>query len=209
MPKPLSDLTGDRYGSLTVFARATENYRGNAQWMCRCDCGRVKTYLGMDLKKGKLRSCGCKNPSIIANHGMSGTPTHLAWISMRQRCNNPNSTAFADYGGRGIKVCDRWQESFANFVADMGVRPPRHSLERIENNGNYEPGNCRWATQRDQMNNRRCNRFIEIDGKRQTLAQWLRETGMTGERFFDRVKHGWSVEDAIKRPLRKQHNSKH
>ena len=202
MGKPLVEMTGDRYGMLSVIGRA-ENYRGNAQWLCKCDCGKLRTYIGFDLRKGKLRSCGCQNPGSQGDHGMAGTATYVAWISMRVRCNNPKSHAYKDYGGRGITVCDRWNKSFPDFLADMGPRPDGCSLERIDNNAGYEKSNCRWATQREQMNNRRVNRFIELNGRRQTLAQWLREVGMTNERFHDRVKTGWSVERALTTPVRK------
>lgn len=201
MGKPLVNMVGDRYGLLTVMSRA-ENYRGNAQWLCKCDCGKLRTYIGFDLRKGKLRSCGCQNPGSQGDHGMSKTGTYQSWVSMRQRCNNPRAKVYAHYGARGIAVCERWNDSFPNFLADLGPRPEGCSLERIDNNGNYEPGNCRWATQRDQMNNRRANRFIELNGKRQTLAQWLREVGMTNERFFDRTKRGWSEERALTTPVR-------
>jgi hypothetical protein len=200
MGKPLADLTGDRYGKLTVIARDPVNYRGNAQWVCRCECGKVKTYIGMDLRKGRLRSCGCQNPGSQSDHGMSSTPTYRAWVSMKVRCNNPKNVFYRHYGGRGIKVCDRWQNSFESFFADMGARPPKHSIDRIDPNGNYEPGNCRWATQREQMNNRRCNRFVEIDGKTQTLATWLRESGLKPSTYQDRIVRGWDIERAIKTP---------
>jgi len=206
MGKPIVNRLGDRYGMLEVISRA-ENYRGNACWLCRCKCGVQKIYIGQDLAKGKVRSCGCNNPMYHTEHGMASTPTYRAWINMRRRCNNPNVKAYKDYGGRGIKVCKRWDESFEAFLADVGPRPEGRSLDRSDNSKGYEPGNCRWATMKEQLNNTRANRFIEINGKRQTLAQWLREKNLSGERFFDRVKHGWSVEDAITRPIRKQHNN--
>lgn len=204
MGKPLVDMTGDRYGTLSVIGRA-ENYRGNAQWLCKCDCGKIKTYLGFDLRKGKLRSCGCRNPASAGDHGMSRTPTYVAWISMKSRCNLETSGAYKDYGGRGIRVCEEWNgpSGFPQFLADMGPRPDGCSLERIDNNGNYEPSNCRWATQKEQMNNRRANRYIEMDGRRQTLAQWLREFNVKSTVFHDRTSRGWTVERAIKTPLRK------
>lgn len=203
MGKPLVDMIGDRYGSLSVIGRA-ENYRGNAQWLCKCDCGKIKTYIGFDLRKGKLRSCGCKNPSAASDHGMAGSPTYFSWQAMRNRCNNKSARVYKYYGARGITVCERWNgpNDFPNFLADMGPRPDGKSLERIDNDGVYSPSNCRWATQKEQMNNRRANRYIVLDGRRQTLSQWLTEFNLKSTVFQDRTSRGWTVERAIKTPLR-------
>lgn len=205
--KPLVDRTGDRYGMLTVIARA-ENYRGNAQWRVQCDCGRVKTYIGQDLARGKVRSCGCNNPMYATEHGMASTPTYRIWVGMRARCRNENHAAYHHYGGRGIKVHKPWDESFSNFFADMGACPPGRSLDRINNDGDYEPGNCRWATMKEQLNNTRVNRIVEINGRSQTLAQWCDEIGISRSRVQDRMKWGWTVERALTEPVRKTRPTK-
>jgi hypothetical protein len=121
---------------------------------------------------------------------------------MIRRCTNPDSTGYARYGGRGITVCDRWRESFANFLADMGPKPtPRHTIDRINNDGNYEPGNCRWATGKEQCRNTRRNRYIEHDGRRMTQVEWCEETGMIKATLCCRLKSGWSVAAALTTPV--------
>ena len=208
MGKPLIDRTGDRYGMLTVIARDV-NYRGNAQWRCQCECGRVKSYIGQDLARGKVRSCGCNNPMYATEHGMATTPTYRAWINMRRRCLKPTNHAYADYGGRGIAVCERWVNSFPNFLEDMGPRPSeKHSLDRTDNDKGYEKANCRWATMKEQLNNTRANRIVEIDGRKQTLSLWCDEIGISRSRVQDRMKWGWTVERALTAPIRKTRPTK-
>lgn len=165
----MRDLTGQKFGRLTVTGRDPVNRRP-VKWMCRCECGTEKSIYSDALKRGRSTSCGCyrKEASLavmLANraafigarlrHGMFDTPTHRSWNSMLQRCGNPNRDNYEFYGGRGICVCDRWK-TFENFLADMGERPEGCTLDRYpNNNGNYEPGNCRWATHAQQMKNRR------------------------------------------------------
>lgn len=125
------------------------------------------------------------------------------WSNMRARCHNPADTGYHKYGGRGIRVCDAWRADFVNFLQDMGRRPSKmHSIERKDNDGNYEPSNCRWATAKEQANNRRSSRFLEIDGVSKTMAAWGEETGLGRTTIHGRLKAGWSVEDAIRKPLR-------
>lgn len=154
--KPL-DLSGQRYGSLVGISRAAiKNKR--TYWNCRCDCGSDCVVDAGHLRSGHTTSCGCVRRATIGNlkHGQSKSLEYLIWNGMRQRCSNPKNSHFRYYGGRGIRVCDQWQASFENFIADMGAKPsPKHTIDRINNEGNYEPGNCRWATYSQQNKNRR------------------------------------------------------
>jgi hypothetical protein len=150
----LIDLTGQRFGRWVVIA-----YAGGSKWLCVCDCGTVVVVWGHALRTGDSKSCGCLRDELISarskTHGMTQSREFQTWASMLQRCANPNHPGYAYYGGRGISVCEEWRCSFLAFFADMGERPPGCTLDRIDVNGNYEPGNCRWATAFVQTHNRR------------------------------------------------------
>lgn len=133
---------------------------------------------------------------------MRHTTTYRSWSEMRQRCNNPNNDKYRWYGARGIRVCDRWDTSFENFFADMGERPAGHTLDRKETNGHYEPGNCRWATKRTQMNNMRTNRVLCIDAQDRTMTQWSEIYGVPVGTIWRRLELGWTPVDAVQRPVR-------
>jgi hypothetical protein len=158
---------GERYGRLEVLARARDA-TGHRRYYCRCDCGRWKIVHGKALRSGATVSCGCfqreyairHGTEMLTTHGLSSHPLYKAWCSMGERCSNPNHQAWEHYGGRGISVCERWLGpwGFPNFLADMGERPDGMSLDRINNDGDYEPGNCRWATAKVQARNRRPRR---------------------------------------------------
>lgn len=157
----LGELTpGDRFGRLVVLRR-DRNLGRQAAWLCECDCGYVAIVRGTCLRLGRVRSCGCllrEHPGMKPRHGMTGTPTWNSWSSMLARCTDPNATGWKHYGGRGIRVCPQWQRGpggFERFLADMGTRPVGTSLDRIDNEGNYEPSNCRWATPKEQRSNQR------------------------------------------------------
>ena len=173
-------------------------------WLCLCDCGTKKIIDGGAIGR-KTFSCGClKNEmkrTLNLKHGMWNTPTHTSWRAMRERCFLVNHEDYPNYGGRGIKVCERWNKSFENFLKDMGFRPDKMSIERIDVNGDYSPENCRWATSKDQMNNRRNNVFLEFDGDRLTVAQWAEKVGFKYSTLKERLVRGWSVEKALTTPL--------
>ncbi len=202
---PFIDLTGMRYGFLTVLG-FKGRHRLHSFWWCRCDCGTVLPIRSNTLRVRAAKSCGCWSRSLIGDrsrkHGRYGTPEYRIWRNMLTRCENPNNHKYPRYGGRGISVCDRWKV-FADFFADMGERPsPNHSIDRIDNAGNYEPSNCHWATPKEQSNNRRDNVRANLWGKTQTVSQWCQELGLCRGRVDRRRKKGMSVEVAIVEALK-------
>ena len=163
--KPIEDLTGQTFGRLTVIGPAARRKYGIPTWDCKCQCAVVLPVAGKCLKNGNTQSCGCQRRENLSTHGKSYTPTFSSWSSMLTRCFNPKYKRYADYGGRGITVCERWRiikrgdDGFKNFLADMGERPDGKTLDRVNNDGNYEPGNCRWATAAEQRSNQRERRY--------------------------------------------------
>lgn len=158
--KPVRDLSGVRFGLWTAVCQYKKRYEGrNTLWLCQCDCGFEDLIKVGSLTSGLTRSCGCplpKRASYKSKGRMVMTGAYSSWCAMIQRCTNPKATGYKYYGGRGIKVCDRWRGDFLSFLADMGERPPGLSIDRYpDNDGNYEPGNCRWATAKQQVANRR------------------------------------------------------
>jgi hypothetical protein len=211
-----ADLIGRRFGSRVVL-EVTKNIYG--QWACVCEClcdhKKRSVVLRWHLLNGKNTNCGCLRKYRMT-HAMTGTPTYYTWDSMIQRCTNPHSQSYADYGGRGIKCCDRWRfgdgirSGFECFLADMGERPSaEHSLDRINVDGDYEPGNCRWATVEEQQNNRRDNCYITWHGQTKTLKQWSEKLGIKYVTLQARIKiYGWSIDEAFTQNVNKRNNEK-
>lgn len=174
MGRPIThDLKDQKIGRLKI-----NSYQGGGKWLCSCDCGNEKIILGSSIARGDTKSCGCLRKEVTAKrdkerstHGMYKSREYKTWMSMKERCNNKNHSAFKSYGGRGIKVCDRWQSSFKNFYADMGNRPAGCSLDRINNDKGYFPENCRWSTSKQQQSNRRNNVFVLVNGKKVTAFE--------------------------------------
>jgi hypothetical protein len=210
MPQRFEDLTGNRYGRLVALRREpSERY---TKWACQCDCGNLKTVQAVSLKNGDTQSCGClfreraskrfKGRKDRITHGLSRSPEYRVWASMLERCRNPNTVGYPRYGGRGIKVCERW-DSFDNFIADMGRRPSGdYSIEREDNDGNYEPSNCRWATREEQAYNRTKTILIDYRGAKITTLEASKISGLSTNIVKTRWFKGWSAEDIIHRPKR-------
>ena len=195
MSKPLNNLQGFQFGSLTILQLGKSHGNG-AVWLCQCKCGTQKEIRASDMVQGSVKSCGCEHIKRIAKasttHGMTNTRTYSIWQAMRLRCNRINQ----DYSCRGITYDERW-DSFENFYLDMGEVPTGMSIDRIDVNGNYNKDNCRWATQEQQANNKRSSVFIEYNGKKQTVSQWAKELKMNHHTLRSRLKKGLTAEQAL------------
>lgn len=193
------DLLGQRFGRLKVVAYAGTSKHKTALWLCSCDCGATRIVLSSSLLSGATKSCGCLHREKLAEHSRNSTkhgycktgqvhPLYQTWSNMIQRCENQKIPGFYNYGGRGIRVCERWRTSFANFLEDMGDKPADTSLDRIDPNGNYEPTNCRWADSSVQHRNRRV-----IEGKQfDELAALIRDMlGTAPEAYRQQYLRKW------------------
>ena len=179
--RKLKKMAGKRFGKLTVLDRAPNRKNkndGHAQWYCICDCGEETVVGGTSLRRGQSRSCGCS----LFKHGFAKRGRifgeYYVWASMKQRCYNEKYSQYKDYGGRGISVCEEWNRSFLSFLKDMGMCPKKKTLERIDNNGNYEPSNCKWTTRYEQSRNGRRNVWVEYNGERMILADFASKIGI-------------------------------
>lgn len=210
--KRFINLTGKVFGRLTVrgfIGKCTfPNSPPACLWECLCECGKTYAVVTGSLIKGLTRSCGCLNREAclerFVTHNKSHSSEFRVWTSMLTRCRNPNCKEWKNYGGRGINVCLRWL-SFESFFRDMGPRPsPRHSIDRIDNNGNYEPSNCRWATPTEQGRNKRSTRWITSRGLTLTMSEWCKRTGIKHTTFLMRLKLKWPMDVALYTPVRKR-----
>lgn len=190
---PMLDLTGERYGRLIVLHRVAD-IGGQIAWECQCDCGNRRTLRTRHLRHSDARECkpcASRTRAIKAGYPMLAAaqrPTYIVWQAIKARCLNPRHEAFYRYGGRGIQVCDRWRASFETFLSDMGPRPSQdHSIDRIDNNMGYEPGNCRWATKAEQDGNRRDCYRIRHNGEVLSLAQFCRIAGLKKANVYPKI----------------------
>jgi hypothetical protein len=201
------NLTGMSFGRLRVRAYAGR-IGGVHAFVCDCECGGEVTTKGTLVARGETKSCGCllgdRNRERLAVHMMSQSAEWRIWAGMKKRCLNPKVKAFERYGGRGIRVCNRWASSFENFLADMGPRPSKqHSVERDDVDGDYEPSNCRWATRPEQARNTRLTMRLEHRGRTLSVWEWERETGVSAIQIQKRIGRGWSVDRALTQPQRR------
>jgi|ERR1035437_407983 hypothetical protein len=192
----IKDILGLKVGMLTVIKYAGKNKDHHALWTCLCECGNTKDVLSRMLCNGQPNSCGCHTAQVT--HGMSHTKEHRAWAAMRNRCYNTNNKRFRYYGGRGITVCDRWKDSFENFLEDMGLCPDkRMSVDRIDNSKNYTQENCHWATWTEQSRNRSNTVFLTAGGITRPIGEWSDITGVRRGAIYRRMHSGWTPEEAI------------
>jgi hypothetical protein len=199
-----NDISGQRFGRL-VAIRSAGKQASFTLWECQCDCGNVSRTIIPRLRSGKTKSCGCLRAEATRarrlTHGLTESGTYNSWMQMIQRCTNPKDSRWTRYGGRGIRVHGPWL-TFANFLADMGEKPPEHSIDRIDNDGNYEPANCRWASQKTQQNNRSTNRILTINGRSQSVTRWAEELGIKSATLSARLRKGWAPIRAVSTPVR-------
>lgn len=208
------DLTGKTFGSLVVQKRDGYTQNGKKiKWLCLCDpalggCGQTSTPTSSDLNSGHSQSCGCVSNEIFRlKHGAKQnnvtSKTYSAWISMKQRCQNPKNRDYSLYGGRGISICNRWLEpdgqGFLNFLADLGEVPKGLTLDRINSNGHYEPGNCRWINQAEQCRNTSRNRLVTLNGEAMLLADWARRLNVGNPTLWRWLKKGLAYEEILSR----------
>lgn len=192
MDKRIVNLEGIRFGKLVVKELSHTNK--GAFWNCICDCGNTKIIKSRSLISGDSKSCGCIQKTRFKTHGKTNTPEHSSWHAMKTRCYNVNHSAYHNYGGRGIEICEKWL-NFEGFLEDMGLRPSlSHTLERRDNNKNYNKENCYWATKEEQNNNRRNVKLIEFRGEKLTLMQWCRKLNLPPDRIRGRLRRNLPLE---------------
>ncbi len=207
-------MKGKRFGKLTVICHDGEDGQGRKLYLCKCDCGNERTLRLESLTYGTcIKSCTRCTMLIkatkVTRHGMFKSPTYKSWQSMKTRCTNTIDKNFEHYGARGITVCDRWLNSFENFYEDMGDRPEGLSLDRIDNNGNYEKSNCKWSTRTEQGRNQNSNRIVTYNGKDMCLMEAVeRYSKHQYSTVHSRLRVGWSIEDALEKPIKNKQGEK-
>lgn len=205
------DLTGKRFNRLVVI-EPTRNKSGKYAWKCKCDCGNIVVTQGAQLKNGHIKSCGCYKNDVfkerLTKHGLSRTKLFHVYTGMHTRCEKQNHIAYKHYGGRGIEVCEEWsgENGFVNFYSWSMKNGYMEGLQidRINNNGNYSPGNCRWITCKENLMNKRNTLIYEYNGQTKTLKEWAIESGIPYKRLQCRIREfGWSIEKALTTPVKK------
>jgi hypothetical protein len=207
------DLTGHHYGRLTVVEFDSIKAHHRAYWICRCECGQIKSICGHDLTTGYTKSCGCLRVDNgyhqLIKHGKSRTKLYYVYQSMKQRCTDKNHHAYRDYGGRGITVCNEWLRFavFYDWAIKNGYKENSTlSIDRIDVNGNYCPENCRWTNIDTQANNKRSNKYLELNGERHSIAEWAKILGGSTSLIHSRLRNGWNIEKALSTPVLKKGN---
>lgn len=206
-PKPIIDIKGRRFGKLLVMEMQEHIIGDDVKWKCKCDCGNEIVTKGSYLKKGQKTHCGCNKPF---SHRLENSRIYRIWLNMKNRCHNSNYDRYSDYGGRGIKVCKEWKNSFEVFCkwALENGYDKNLTLDRIDVNGNYEPSNCRWITGFEQMSNMRKNVYVTYNGETKHLSEWCRVLNVKRSTIDYRLKNGYSVEEAFEIPIGKYKNRK-
>ena len=212
----MDEEIGKRYGRLTVIERAenhiTSNGKQYRQYLCICDCGAYSIVQGARLRSGKTKSCGCLALESRTKHSLQNTRLYAVWKHMKERCLNSNAPRFHNYGGRGITICDEWKNDFKTFYDWAIANGYREGLtiDRIDNNGNYEPSNCRWISNLEQQRNRSDNHFLTYNGETKTISEWSEITGINANTLHSRIVYrGWSVEKSLTTiPNRKVKNAR-
>lgn len=194
-------VIGQEYGRLTPIREVSKSAGGHLQYLCRCICGTKKTVIGAKLASGHTQSCGCLHRESVASinrtHGLGSTAEYRIYRNILQRCCNPKNSRYKDYGGRGIQICERWkgENGFVTFLRDMGSRPSiLHTIDRKNNDDGYTPKNCKWATKKEQNNNKRTNVMIEFNGVTQTAQQWAKDLRIQRQTILYRHRHGIPID---------------
>lgn len=201
----LKDMTGLRFGRLSVYRAVGKDKRGEYLWLCKCDCGAETIVRGNKLRSGTTKSCGCyqrehRKKGFHKTHGMANTRLYIVWCNMRHRCYNPKNDMYSNYGGRGIVVCDEWKKSFETFLdwAKKSGYSDGLSLERNDVNGNYEPDNCKWIALNEQSLNKRTSHRITAFGETKTIKEWSDSSGIKYDTIERRINlYGWTAEEAV------------
>lgn len=192
------DLSGQKFGRLIVNKFVGENIHGDSLFDCLCECGTKRTVLGYLLRNGNTKSCGCYNKDIITSHGMTGTPIYKLWRRIKDNYYNKNVKGYYKYGAKGIKVCDRWLESFDNFYKDVGDIPSVDSLFcLISEKNDFTPENWEWMTKKQRCGRRKSNRYLTINGETKIIAEWIKISGAKFNTVTGRLQRGWSHEEAV------------
>lgn len=208
MDKNTIDISGKIYGRLTVVSYNKSDKIGHTFWNCTCACGKEKIIRQDLLNRNIVVSCGCYAKENSTTHGKIKTPEYRTWAHMKSRCTNPNVKEYKNYGGRGISMCERWLNSFENFLADMGERPSsKYSIDRFPNNdGNYEKSNCRWADKKQQADNRRSNVILEYSGIKMSQSEWAKSLGVNHTNIIAFLKRNKSFPEIAEHYINKMKN---